>query len=540
MKNHTLLKLGVMTFAVATLGVAEVAHAEEVTPTPLATATTEAPAEATAPVANTAESTATNGATVETPAANANEETAVETPAASNEATTEATVSEKPAETPKAETPANGEAFNGETTEPFINPVGGYDFGDPSEKAEGYTPIRITITTDYADGLNDVKTRNYYMLIGEKGDFKGKGYVYFKRFFEPGKGGSAGVLVKFIEGYDAGQYTEQFAGHYSEFLTNPTKPLIKLTYDLVKSGQTVFYLRFSNAAGYSFKSEDGAISVKTSTASDTEAISKIEAKVVTDESVLSKLPTSFPAKDVLLYDIKLKSWGDLLPRAKDIEKGIIAGEATVTAKVDPTRKVEKVFYFLPETGAIEELPFTLNDGSVTFKVSHFSNYGVLYADDSVKPAPTPDNGGKDNVQPTPEPAPTPTPDNGGKDNVQPTPEPIPTPTPDNGGNQTKPTDNTAKPVKPVDDSKPADKPAKKDSKDSTEPAKSDKAEKPATKNAEPAKTEAAKSADQAKPADKEKTSLPNTGESSSYLAGMGLLLASLGLAGWFYKGRHER
>ena len=80
--------------------------------------------------------------------------------------------------------------------------------------------------------------------------------------------------------------------------------------------------------------------------------------------------------------------------------------------MDPSRKVEKVIYFLPETGAVEELPFELStDGKyVHFKVSHFSNYGVVYqSQDTEKPNPQPNPALQPNPVPTPAPTPTPTP-----------------------------------------------------------------------------------------------------------------------------------
>ena len=119
------------------------------------------------------------------------------------------------------------------------------------------------------------------------------------------------------------------------------------------------------------------------------------------------------------------------------------------------------------------------------------------------PAPTP--------TPTPEPAPTPTP----------IPEPAPTPTP-------TPEPEVKPALKPSDTSKPEVKPELKPQTNSntapTAPVKpvgqtsNSKADKPTSKKETPA--------------------LPNTGEQSSSLSLVGLLLASLGLAGLTYKGRH--
>ena len=114
-------------------------------------------------------------------------------------------------------------------------------------------------------------------------------------------------------------------------------------------------------------------------------------------------------------------------------------------------------------------------------------------------------------EPTPEPAPTPTP----------TPEPAPTPTP-------IPEPEVKPAPKPSDTSKPEVKPELKPQTNSntapTAPVKpvgqtsNSKADKPTSKKETPA--------------------LPNTGEQSSSLSLVGLLLASLGLAGLTYKGRH--
>ena len=110
----------------------------------------------------------------------------------------------------------------------------------------------------------------------------------------------------------------------------------------------------------------------TLTGADVAAVDKIVADKVSDKDVLAKLPAEMPAKDVELYDVKTqKADGSFVQ---------ITGEAVVTLPVDASRKVVKVIYFLPETGAVEELPFELSaDGkSVRFKVTHFSNYGVVY------------------------------------------------------------------------------------------------------------------------------------------------------------------
>lgn len=133
----------------------------------------------------------------------------------------------------------------------------------------------------------------------------------------------------------------------------------------------------------------------TLTGADVAAVDKIVADKVSDKDVLAKLPAEMPAKDVELYDVKTqKADGSFVQ---------ITGEATVTLPVDASRKVVKVIYFLPETGAIEELPFELSaDGkSVRFKVTHFSNYGVVYQAKSSEHPVTPANPEQPVIPPKP-------------------------------------------------------------------------------------------------------------------------------------------
>lgn len=132
-------------------------------------------------------------------------------------------------------------------------------------------------------------------------------------------------------------------------------------------------------------------------------------------------------------------------------------------------------------------------------------------------------------EPTPEPAPTPTPTPKPAPTPTPTPEPTPTPTPEPAPTPTPTPKPEVKPApKPSDTSKPEVKPELKPQTNSntapTAPVKpvgqtsNSKADKPTSKKETPA--------------------LPNTGEQSSSLSLVGLLLASLGLAGLTYKGRH--
>ena len=174
-------------------------------------------------------------------------------------------------------------------------------------------------------------------------------------------------------------------------------------------------------------------------------------------------------------------------------------------------------------------------------------------------------------EPTPEPAPTPTPTP--EPEVKPETKPSETPKPEVKP-ETKPSDTSKPEVKPEtnpsDTSKPEVKPETKPSetpkpevKPEPKPSETPKPEvKPAPKpsdtskpevkpelkpqtNSNTAPTAPVKPVGQTsnskadKPTSKKETpALPNTGEQSSSLSLVGLLLASLGLAGLTYKGRH--
>ena len=143
----------------------------------------------------------------------------------------------------------------------------------------------------------------------------------------------------------------------------------------------------------------------------------------------------------------------------------------------------------------------------------------------VKPAPKPSETPKPEVKPAPKPSETPKPE------VKPAPKPSDTPKPEVKP-EPKPSETPKQEVKPEpkpsDTSKPEVKPELKLQTNSntvpTAPVKpvgqtsNSKADKPTSKKETPA--------------------LPNTGEQSSSLSLVGLLLASLGLAGLTYKGRH--
>ena len=171
----------------------------------------------------------------------------------------------------------------------------------------------------------------------------------------------------------------------------------------------------------------------------------------------------------------------------------------------------------------------------------------------VKPAPKPSDTSKPEVKPAPKPSetpkpevkPAPKPSDTSKPEVKPAPKTSDTPKP-----EVKPvpkTSETPKPeVKPVP--KPSETP-KPEVKPEPKPSDTSKPEvkpelKPQT-NSNTAPTAPVKPVGQTsnskadKPtAKKETPALPNTGEQSSSLSLVGLLLASLGLAGLTYKGRH--
>ena len=171
----------------------------------------------------------------------------------------------------------------------------------------------------------------------------------------------------------------------------------------------------------------------------------------------------------------------------------------------------------------------------------------------VKPAPKPSDTPKPEVKPAPKPSDTPKPE------VKPAPKPSDTSKPEVKP-ETKPSDSSKPEVKPApkpsDTPKPEVKPEPKPSetpkpevKPEPKPSDTSKSEvkpelKPQT-NSNTAPTAPVKPVEQTsnskadKPTSKKETpALPNTGEQSSSLSLVGLLLASLGLAGLTYKGRH--
>lgn len=104
------------------------------------------------------------------------------------------------------------------------------------------------------------------------------------------------------------------------------------------------------------KNEDGSIVVT----GDTNTLNK-DWKVLTKGVNSSELV----GKEYDAYDINLKDAnnGETQPR----------GEVTVTIKVK--LKVEKLYHI---DGGLKEIPFTYENGKITFKTNHFSVYAVVY------------------------------------------------------------------------------------------------------------------------------------------------------------------
>ena len=157
----------------------------------------------------------------------------------------------------------------------------------------------------------------------------------------------------------------------------------------------------------------------------------------------------------------------------------------------------------------------------------------------VKPEPKPSDTSKPEVKPETKPSETPKPE------VKPETKPSETPKPE-VKQETKPSETPKPEVKP--ETKPSDTP-KPEVKPETKPSDTPKPEvKPETKpqtnsNTAPQAPVKPVGQDSNTKADKpvskpETTALPNTGEQNSILGFAGFLLASLGLAGLTYKGRH--
>lgn len=85
----------------------------------------------------------------------------------------------------------------------------------------------------------------------------------------------------------------------------------------------------------------------------------------------------------------------------------LGGTATVTVPFSPdegTDPTHYTVYYLAEDGALEPMPTTFGDGSITFTTEHFSVYTVLYEEPTEAPTVSP--------EPSVEPAPVSTPSTG--------------------------------------------------------------------------------------------------------------------------------
>ncbi|HEM4291773.1 TPA: LPXTG cell wall anchor domain-containing protein [Streptococcus suis] len=105
---------------------------------------------------------------------------------------------------------------------------------------------------------------------------------------------------------------------------------------------------------------------------DVGKVASLSVKKENDPVVIAKLPQALAEQQVDLYDIKtLDATGQFVQVTED---------ALVTLPVEAGKEVDKVIYFLASTGAVEELPFTVDKATnqVSFVVSHFSHYGIVY------------------------------------------------------------------------------------------------------------------------------------------------------------------
>ncbi|MCQ8263639.1 LPXTG cell wall anchor domain-containing protein [Streptococcus suis] len=105
---------------------------------------------------------------------------------------------------------------------------------------------------------------------------------------------------------------------------------------------------------------------------DVGKVASLSVKKENDPVVIAKLPQALAEQQVDLYDIKtLDATGQFVQVTED---------ALITLPVAAGKEVDKVIYFLASTGAVEELPFTVDKATnqVSFVVSHFSHYGIVY------------------------------------------------------------------------------------------------------------------------------------------------------------------
>ncbi len=128
------------------------------------------------------------------------------------------------------------------------------------------------------------------------------------------------------------------------------------------------------------KNENGSIVVK----GDTNTLDK-NWKVLTN----AVNPQELAGKVYDAYDISLK----------DANNGEAQSKGEVTVKIKVKAKVEKLYYV---NGGLKEIPFTYENGEVTFKTNHFSVYAVVYGDkqdDNNKPGNDNNKPGNDNKKP---------------------------------------------------------------------------------------------------------------------------------------------
>ena len=245
-----------------------------------------------------------------------------------------------------------------------------------------------------------------------------------------------------------------------------------------------------------------------------------------------------------------------------METGVLnPGESINIHKDIEGYQVVSNFSWMPGYNLTHDIASTFFYGAADGYMEGYLRYKKLDSDakpsdtpkTEVKPEPKPSDTPKTEVKPEPKPSDTPKPE------VKPETKPSETPKPEVKP-ETKPSDTpkpevkpepkpseTPKPEvkpepKPSDTSKPEVKPAPKPSDTSKPEVKPEL--KPQT-NSNTAPTAPVKPVGQTsnskadKPTSKKETpALPNTGEQSSSLSLFGLLLASLGLAGLTYKGRH--
>ena len=219
------------------------------------------------------------------------------------------------------------------------------------------------------------------------------------------------------------------------------------------------------------------------------------------------------------------------------------GESVNIYKDIEGHQVVSNFSWMPGYNLTYNIASTYFYGANDGYLEGYLRYRKLDAD--VKPSETPKPETKPSETPKPEVTPEPNPSETPKPEVKPETKPSETPKPEVKP-ETKPSETPKPEVKPA--TKPSETP-KPEVKPETKPSETPKPEvKPATKpqtnsNTAPQAPVKPVGQDSNTKADKpvskpETTALPNTGEQNSILGFAGFLLASLGLAGLTYKGRH--